>query len=213
MQHSFFARKHAKCQLQRNRGLFLVCFSLTGVSVSCLFGLGFVGKGLNVTANEKMKPVMQNTSQTGHTFSERQGGGRRHISVTYRGRAWQVHKKHIGPHPDTDTFTLHSCVSSNPQAPPPRALPKKHTPAHSSWLECVKVKAQSLRMIHKADAESISLNFRMMLVCDMIGSSLDKSQPPSPPERLEKVSHVQYLPSHSGLTLWCVCACVLGGGV
>lgn len=73
MQRLFFAHKHAKCQLQRKGGLFFFClffFSLTGISISCLFGLGFVGKGLNVRVNEKMEPVMQNTSQTGHTFSE-----------------------------------------------------------------------------------------------------------------------------------------------
>lgn len=40
-----------------------------------MFGLGFVGKGLNVTVNEKMEPVMQNTPQTGHKFLERRGGG------------------------------------------------------------------------------------------------------------------------------------------
>lgn len=52
-------------------------FSLTGISILRLLELGFVGKGLNVTVNEEMKPVMQNTSQTVQKFSERQrrGGG------------------------------------------------------------------------------------------------------------------------------------------
>lgn len=58
-------------------GGFFLLFLLTGISILRLFELGFVGKGLNVTANEKMKPVMQNTSQTVQKFSERQrwGGG------------------------------------------------------------------------------------------------------------------------------------------
>lgn len=55
---------------------FFFLFSLTGISILRLFQLGFVGKGLNVTVNEKMKPVMQNTSQTVQKFSERQRRGR-----------------------------------------------------------------------------------------------------------------------------------------
>lgn len=51
-------------------------FSLTGISILRLFELGFVGKGLNVTVNEEMKPVTQNTSQTVQKFSERQRRGR-----------------------------------------------------------------------------------------------------------------------------------------
>lgn len=35
-----------------------------------------MGKGLNVTVNEEMKPVMQNTSQTVQKISERQRRGR-----------------------------------------------------------------------------------------------------------------------------------------